>query len=366
MPTVSMKKVSGDLVPAVEVLAQPFISERALQGKSVLIKPNLVEPLPYTSGQTTNPALVEAIIMWLRKEGAGSVVVGEGPSYFQPRERLRDCFLRTGMAAAAQRQSAAWVLFDEGEFREFAQVSENVPNRFHISEHAFAYDAIINVPVPKTHYLTGVSIAMKNLKGFIRREEKPSFHYCGPEGIHGAVTELNKLIRPTLNIADCTAPCHRNGNFLLAGADIVAVDAVMASLMGVNPQSVRMLQLGSAAGLGEVDCARIEVVGDDLKGLRMNVEQPASYVRRVFPEVCLDATSACSGCLIPLFAALRRLEETGAVIDGPVTIRCGKDAGRPAGEGACCSVGRCAGAGTGSLPELAVCPPTKEEVYVFL
>ncbi|MCP4714310.1 MAG: DUF362 domain-containing protein, partial [Deltaproteobacteria bacterium] len=133
MPTVSMKKVSGDLVSAVEALVHPFVNELALQGKSVLIKPNLVEPLSYTSGQTTNPALVEAIIMWLRKEGAGSVVVGEGPSYFQPRQRLRDCFLRTGMAAAAQRQGAAWVLFDEGELREFAQVSENVPDRFHIS-----------------------------------------------------------------------------------------------------------------------------------------------------------------------------------------------------------------------------------------
>ena len=366
MPLISVARLrDGDIGAALEKLLDPMMAQVDLAKKSVLIKPNLVEPLAYTGGQTTNPALVEAIISWCRNAGAEKIAVGEGPTYFQPQSALRDCFTRTGIADAARRQGVPWILFDEDAFRTFTGYSADTPPSFGLSEHAFAWDAVINVPVPKTHYLTTVSICMKNLKGFIRREDKPSFHHCGTAGIHGSVTALNGIIRPALHIVDCTAPTHRNSNFLLAGTDCVAADAVTASMMGVDPGRVGTIERGHMAGLGEKDITRVDITGDDVRDLQMNFEQPAAYLARVFPSVRLMARDACSGCLIPLFAALRRLEDDGAVPREAVGILCGRQAPERA-PGPLAVIGQCSREHRGGNAWLGGCPPTKEEVYEFL
>ena len=364
MSTVCIKKATDPFASALERLLEPFAGKLAVQGSSILIKPNLVEPELYTTGQTTNPALVEAIIIWCRQHGAKKIAIGEGPSYFQPASELRACFTDTGIADVAARQAVPWILFDEGPFRRFKNHSPRLPNQFSLSEHAFSWDHIINVPVPKTHYLTTVSIAMKNLKGFIKRDDKPSFHYCGTQHIHGSVTQLNIMIRPSLNIVDCTAPVHKNSGFMLAGTDIVAVDAVAASLMGFNPSTIETIRLGHAAGLGEMDLSLIDIIGDDMLDLTMNFEQPKQFLHRAFPRVQLSAKNACSGCLIPLFAALRKIEETEILIRPEMLLLLGKQDSPPSGDRAVC-IGECTKQ-FNSMSWLPGCPPTKEGLFEFL
>lgn len=364
MPLLSLAKISRkDIASALERALAPFSDQIPCRDKRILIKPNLVEPLPCSSGQTTNPDLVEALVLWCRARGAAEIAIGEGPSYFQPRRDLNACFERTGMAAVARRQGIRWILFDDGRFRTFRNHSPETPPIFNLSEHAFCWDHIINVPVPKTHYLTTVSIAMKNLKGFILREEKPSFHYCGRDGIHGAVAQLCTIIRPSLNVVDCSLPLHCDLPFLIAGVDIVAVDAFTTALMGINPDGIQTIALGHAAGLGECDLSSIDVTGDDLSNISMRCESPHAYVRRAFPTLRLHASQACSGCLIPLFAALRRLENLGH--------RCSREV--VSGKEPECErihnavfIGTCACKPGVCGPQLAHCPPSKEAVFEFL
>ena len=86
MPLVSLAKISrNDIASALERALAPFSDHIPCRGKRILIKPNLVEPLPCSSGQTTNPDLVEALVLWCREHGAAEIAIGEGPSYFQPR-----------------------------------------------------------------------------------------------------------------------------------------------------------------------------------------------------------------------------------------------------------------------------------------
>ncbi len=365
MSIVSIRQIQDGILPTLQILLKPFASEVVLEGKSVLIKPNLVEPEHYTTGQTTNPALVEALIVWCRQQGATSIAIGEGPNYFQPRSALRECFIETGIDDIARRQNVPWILFDDGPFRVYKNHSPRTPKTFSVSEHAFTWDHIINVPVPKPHYLTRVSIGMKNLKGFIRREDKPSFHHVGTDGIHGSVTELNLLIRPSLTVVDCTAPVHKNKNFLLASTDIVACDAVTTSLMGINPREIRTIRLGHEAGLGEMNIAKIDIQGDDLKNFKMNFEQPEDYLKRAFPHLKLCAQTACSGCLIPLFSALHRIENELTEKEEETTIVLGKNnSGRASNR--TIFVGECTKVIAEDNTWLSGCPPTKEEMFEFL
>jgi hypothetical protein len=190
---------------------------------------------------------------------------------------------------------------------------------------------LINLPVLKTHYLTKVTLAMKNLKGCLKREDKPRFHQ---RNLSQAVVELCKIVRPRINIIDCTAKeivrqlgtgyaeeKKRSGGLLIAGRDIVSVDAVGCALMGMDPAQVPTVSLGAAAGLGEGDLTRIDIVGEELKRLKFRVNLPQEELRRSFPLLeIIGAERACSGCLLPLLSSLTTLRKRGIKLEKPLAI----------------------------------------------
>jgi hypothetical protein len=158
---------------------------------------------------------------------------------------------------------------------------------------------------------------------------------------------------------------HNNTDFLLASTDIVATDTVTTTLMGLNPRKIITIRLGYEAGLGEMHIEKIEIVGEDLKNLRMNFEQHEDYLQRAFPSLTLAAKSACSGCLIPLFSALHRIELAGKNLNEEITVALGKDLARIKTDRAL-FIGECAKKIAEEQCFLSGCPPTKEEMFEFL
>jgi uncharacterized protein (DUF362 family) len=344
----------------------------------VLIKPNLVEPAAPDSGQITNPRLVEAAARYCLDSGASRVIIGEGPSYYQAQSRLRECFTRTGISGVADRLGIEWVLFDEHRYRTFKGVSGCTPEEFRVTEFAFTCDQFINLPVLKTHYLTKVTLAMKNLKGCLKWEDKPRFHR---QDLERAVVHLAKVIRPTLNVIDCPVGivkrqlgigCIPDRNpvesgLLLASADMVATDTLGCSLMGIDPQQVRTVTLGAAAGLGESDLSRMDIVGEELKGLRFKVKLPQELLRKSFPLVeIVGAEKACSGCLIPLLSGLSLLREQGVELKDPLSICVGQEPKVPQDRPRLL-FGDCAGAeGRDGFNHIRGCPPRREDLLGIL
>lgn len=363
MSKVFLAKIKDNIDSTVSRLLEEAGFSNRLRGDSILIKPNLFEPVSYTTGQTTNPYLVEAVIKWCFNQGVKEVFVGEGPSYFLPEHALKECFIKTGVAQVAERCHAKWILFDEHHFKTYRDISPFLPKQFGISEHAFLYNKIINLPVPKTHYLTNVSIAMKNLKGFLKREDKPLFHRVG---INQAVVELNKIIKPSLNLVDFTAPVQKHPGFILAGIDIVAVDTVATSLMGLNPDEVKTIQLGSQAGLGEMNFAKIDIQGEDIKGLKMHYELPSEWLKKKFPLLkIIGYDIACSGCLIPLFSSLTQLEGQGISFKKPLTIILGSaDYAEHLTD--VLLIGDCISSKLEKGVQVIGCPPQKEDILKAL
>jgi len=336
MTKVSIAKTENDFYAAfnraIDDIGEPLITP----GDRVLIKPNLVEPAAPDSGQITNPKVIEAVARYCLDSGAARVVIGEGPGFYQPQSYLRECFTHTGVSLIAERLGIEWVLFDEHSYRTFKGVPGCTPGEFRVTEFAFTCDKFINLPVLKTHYLTTVTLAMKNLKGCLKREDKPLFHH---QDLSRAVVELCQIVRPTVNIIDCTARTivrqlgvgyiskqeQASSGLLIASPDIVAVDAVGSALMDIDPMKVRTVSLGPAAGLGESDLTRMDIVGEELKRLKFNVKLPQEQLRQSFPLLqIIGADKACSGCLIPLLSDLLRLQEQGAKLEKPLAICLGK------------------------------------------
>jgi hypothetical protein len=147
-------------------------------------------------------------------------------------------------------------------------------------------DALINMPVLKSHMLAGLSFAMKNHYGSI---SMPSLLH---RGIRETTAELNALPpikdRTRLIIGDALTACLRyrgsypywssdwTGDSILMSFDPVAIDATALQMLdqfltdaGGNPASLLMMAtpyLESAAelGLGTNDPANMDLVEVDL------------------------------------------------------------------------------------------------------
>ena len=362
MSKVSLTRVENDLyqavVKAIEVLGEAAVTT----GDRVLIKPNLVNPEPVDSGLVTDPALIEAVARYCLDRGASRVIIGEGPGHYNRRADLKACLINFGIDKLAERLGIEWVLFDEHGYRTFRNVSDCTPDEFRVTDFAFNCDRLINLPVLKTHYQTTVTLSMKNLKGCLKWEDKPRFHY--PD-LPRAVVELNRIVRPTLNIIDATHR-KRGRSLLIAGADIVAADAVGCALMGIDPLQVRMIALGAEAGLGEGDITRIDILGEELKQLKFKVKLPQEQLKQSFPALeIVGAEKACSGCIIPLLSSLSSLGEQGISLR-PLRIYLGKDPVVRA-DGTFLLLGDCARVpGNSQADWLKGCPPLKDELISIL
>ncbi len=328
----------------------------------MLIKPNLVLPVSYKTGEITNPYLVEAMVKWCFDHGAHEVIIGEGPGYYQPESQLVDCFTKTGISEVAERTGARWVLFDEYSFRTFRNVADCTPGEFRITTYAFDCDKIINMPVMKTHYLTTVTLAMKNLKGCLKREDKPRFHHID---LHRAIVELNKIIRPSLNVVDGTAALEPGPGAIVLSEDVVAADSVSCALMSIDPHRVKTVLLGAEAGLGEMDMTKMDICGEELERLKVKVAVPKEELGRRFPLLeLIGAEKACSGCLIPLFSALSFLEE-GTQMKRALRIVVGIEPDIT-GEGDYILIGDCTRACWERGTYLEGCPPDREDLVRLL
>jgi uncharacterized protein (DUF362 family) len=371
MSKVSIVRVENDYYNALLQALDGVGEKPVARGDCVLIKPNLYEPSAPDSGEITSPRVVEAVARYCLDAGAGRVIIGEGPNYYQPESHFKKCFTEPGISEIADRLGIEWAIFDEHKFRTFRGISEATPDEFRVTEFAFTCDKLINVPVLKTHYQTTVTLAMKNLKGCLKREDKPRFH---SKDLDGAIVDLNKIVRPSLNIVDATAKnlggigASYQGQpigvrLLLTSTDAVAVDAVGTALMGIDPNDVPTVTLGAAAGLGENDLTKIDIIGEELKRLNFKVKLPQEQLRQSFPQLKISGSErACSGCLIPLLSNLLILSERGARLEMPLRICVGTEPDIPEDRDYLL-VGDCAIIEGGEKARcITGCPPDREEI----
>lgn len=265
-------KEAVDLLGGIEQLVSP--------GQRVLIKPNLLSPKPPEAAVCTHPAVVESIA-GLAMGAGGTCLLGDCPSISgdspQGYERLLDV---TGMADVIRRTGIGAVRLDDTcEEREIP--GAKVYRRMPVSGALGEVDTIINVPKFKTHELTLLTGAVKNLFGCVPGRRKIQFHLqagCNPEMFAQILVDLLRTVRPALSIMDGVVGMDGQGpaagrrksfGVILASADPVALDAVACSIAGFDPMIVPTLRLANEQEVGVADLSRIEVVGASVDEARI-------------------------------------------------------------------------------------------------
>jgi len=357
------KEVAGrDLEQAVDqMLDRIYGGPISFYRDRLLVKPNLHQPQLWTTGGTTSPHLVAALVRCLRRRQAADVIVADGPHHTV--EQPRAVFTQTGMAAAVEEAGGRWACFHDEAYKPYAGASQWLPQVVGLPALLPACDRVINVACLKTHFNCLASLGLKNLKGCLRPQDKRALHHM-PD-LDRAVVAVARLVRPSVTIIDGTVGMEGMGpaegtpadmRVILGGRDPVAVDAVASYLMGLEPQQVRSIKLAHEAGLGQMDLAHIAIVGDELEPLRRRLKLPHEDLLERYPQLQLCAEGACSGCLTRLFEALSAVEQAGVRVPARTLVM-----GRSEGDRRALFLGDCTRLRSGDA-FVPGCPPSTEAV----
>jgi uncharacterized protein (DUF362 family)/Pyruvate/2-oxoacid:ferredoxin oxidoreductase delta subunit len=238
-----------------------------LRSKRVFIKPNVLRASGAGEGIVTHPAVLRAVVDKVAAMGPASIVVGDNPGVMGYGAN-EECFKRTGLMEAAR-----------GYYQNIGNDSQEVdfnPNfmpRVGVSRIVLEADIIISLPKFKTHGLTVITGAIKNSYGFLPGAQKARLHRAAasPERFHEMLVDVFRLRVPDLILVDAVvgmegngpvSPDLRNIGLILASDNGVALDAVIAAMMGCEPGWLRFLQKAKEVGLGDYDLNTIEVIGE--------------------------------------------------------------------------------------------------------
>ena len=167
-------------------------------------------------------------------------------------------------------EDARWIDFKPKS--KMLVLDQVYPDGFQVPEMLIGKN-IVHLPTLKTHVFTTLTGAMKNAFGGLLNFQRHWTHSVIHETLVDLLT-IQKEIHPGIfAVTDGTFAGDGPGpramrwhekNVILASADQVAIDAVAARLMGLDPMSIRFIRLAHEAGLGCGDPSEIDVVGEDI------------------------------------------------------------------------------------------------------
>ena len=233
----------------------------------VLVKPNLLLAEAPDAGITTHPEVARAVIRVLKEIGC-QVFLGDGPSVWGAQDRnLERVFERTGMKAVAEEEKVQLARFQKHRWR----------GKFPLSSWLDQCDHLISLPKFKTHTFTILSGAVKNLYGLVSSVYKTELHkrYFRKEEFAAVLAEILREAAPSFTLVDGITAMEADGpatsgklrslGLLFAGADCVALDSVLAAVMGLEPFAILSTKIAAQRGLGVADLKEIEILGEKLE-----------------------------------------------------------------------------------------------------
>ena len=312
-----------------------------IAGKKVVIKPNVLRASGAEEHIVTNPALLRAVVEKIETLSPAELIVGDNPGLFNYGDN-ENGFEKTGLMAAAK-----------GYYRNLGNATRTLA--FHpdfmpkvgVSKEILDADILISLPKFKTHGLTVMTGAIKNSYGILPGAQKARLHRIAgtPARFHELIVEVFRLRVPDLFIMDAVVGMEGNGpaspelrdiGLILAADNAVAMDGVVARMMGIDPGALRFLQKAKTLGLGEFDAQMVRIDGQmqvlpDFKLPPMSgeaisgnpaVQEFMNSRIRVRPKADPDLCTGCGACIDQCPVRALTMKESIPVVAAETCITC--------------------------------------------
>ena len=283
-----------------------WLGRIALTGKNVLLKPNLLTDRKPEQAVTTHPELVRYVIRRLKAAGA-RVTVGDSPA---STANLRNVWQATGLAAVCAEEDVPLISLEQAGVRSF----EIDGFAFSVAAPVLDADLIVNLPKVKSHSLTMLTAAVKNIYGVVPGYSKTTLHRLHPKpDVFGRLIKtIWQVIPPTWTLADAVVGMEGQGpangrpialGFLAAAADPFALDRALCDALHIDVRRVPYLAAQTADGAS----APYTLAGDSVSVASFEVPSGA-HLLKLLPDWLVKCASsvvwvrpafspeACIGC----------------------------------------------------------------------
>ncbi|MHA1265983.1 MAG: DUF362 domain-containing protein [Candidatus Helarchaeota archaeon] len=288
----------------------------------VLLKPNYGVPIPqkhYAVPLSTSPGVLEGIILEAQRAGARKVGIAEGlPRTGMVRskgmmKKNEQTYNMVYTATGGMMLKEKYPDFVDLRFLEIEpRIPTKLPDAYVIKEfdmwQAFLNcDLFINVPIMKTHFITGcATLAIKNLHGIVGNY----MHFAHREDFWMAKVDISKWLidnnKWRLTVIDGLAALEGNGpgpmgnmvdmGVIVASRDFVAADTIAMAIMGLNALEQPGDTLAAWRGLGTIDLKKIKVKGAKIEAVTKHFLRPNINILGRWPNFEVIAGGVCDHC----------------------------------------------------------------------
>ncbi|MHC1728329.1 MAG: DUF362 domain-containing protein [Syntrophobacteraceae bacterium] len=313
-----------------------------IEGRKVLVKPNVLRSSDAKEGIVTNPALLRAVVERLETMKPAVIIVGDNPGLFDYGAN-EECFRKTGLMEAAKGYYQ-----NIGNDSQAMDFNPEYMATVSPSKAVMEADVFISLPKFKTHGLTVLTGAIKNSYGILPGAQKAKLHKAAgsPERFHDLIVDVFRLRVPDLFIMDAVVGMEGNGpaspelreiGRVIASDNAVALDSVVATMMGCDPGRLKFLRRAKELGLGDYEPEKIEIVGElnilpgfklpplggeaihQNESLQAFMHKRGSLLPNADPELCTSCGTCIDHCAV---SALSMNTEGLPVVDADSCITC--------------------------------------------
>ncbi len=182
-------------------------NEITFKNSRILLKPNLISPKPIEKHCNTHPLIIESFAEYLL-DFNNKIFIGDSPGVGTLKLNLKI----TGYSPVIKKLGIK--IFPFNKSVEIKRDKNKVLKRFKISSAVVEFEDIINIAKLKTHCMTGMTLSVKNLFGFIVGKDKAGYHLKAGHSLeHFAdiLIDIYETIQPKLNVIDGIWGMEGNG-----------------------------------------------------------------------------------------------------------------------------------------------------------
>ncbi len=232
-----------------------------LYNTKIAIKPNLLTSASPESSVVTHPAFFKAIVQIVKQYGGVPILV-ESPAV----QSLQRVMKKTGYDAIVTEEDV--LVADTSDCMIIHNSKAHHFKRFEIPKIMAECDVIINLPKFKTHALTHITCAVKNLFGTIHGLKKSQWHIKAKTkddfaqmllDLYEAYITDAALPKTIVHIVDAITIMEGNGpgpsgtpafmGIIGASYNAIAVDYALSTMSGFTMKDIPTITMGLQRGL---------------------------------------------------------------------------------------------------------------------